>query len=304
MAVLAIPVASVYRLRARARNTRELRADAVRQAGGGRWTPCWFMFCACLLGALTGCKSITPTNYRTWAPDQNQLAWAEFHGDQVTVHNVRNCKYVTNEDYVVQLYDRTYDLNKVAYVDFTIVPFKQIPSLGHTMVTFGFDTGDHVLISIEIRKEAGEDYNPIKGFLRQYELMYVVADERDMIQLCAVYRDEDVYMYRVKATREQARAMFVDMLERANKLIDKPEFYNTLTNNCTNNIQRHVNRITPGRVPYQLGVLLPGLSDRLAYDLGLIDTDLPFEQAKERANISELAKRYEDSPDFSLMIRR
>ena len=157
---------------------------------------------------------------------------------------------------------------------------------------------------IEIRKEAGEDYDPIKGFLRQYELMYVVADERDMIQLCSVYRDEDVYMYRVKATREQARAMFVDMLQRANKLIDDPEFYNTLTNNCTNNIQRHVNRITPGRVPYQLGVLLPGLSDRLAYNLGLIDTDLPFEQAKERANISELARRYKDSPDFSLMIRR
>jgi hypothetical protein len=297
MAVLANSAASVSLLRAPARIEGELRANLPRRV--------WLPVGVCLLAALAGCKSITPTNYRTWAPDQSQLAWAEFHDDDhVTVHNIRNCKYVTNDDYVVQLYDKTFDLNSVAYVDFMIVPFEQIPSLGHTMVSFGCDNGDHVVVSVEIRKETGEEYDPIKGFFRQYELMYVIADERDIIQLCSVYRDEDVYMYRVKSTPQQARTMFVDMLERANKLVDKPEYYNTLTNNCTNNIQRHVNRITPGRIPYQLGVLLPGLSDRLAYDLGLIDTDLPFEEAKERANISELAKRYKDSPDFSLMIRR
>jgi len=247
---------------------------------------------------------VNPSNIRTWAPDQNQLAYAELDGDLVTVRNIRNCTYITQDNYIVDQYDKTFDLKTIRSVDFIMVPFNAMPSIAHTMLSFGFDTGDHVVVSVEIRKEDGEAYSPIKGFFRQYELMYVVADERDIIQLCAVYRDEDVYMYRAKATPSQVRTLFVDMMQRANKLIDEPEFYHTLTNNCTTNIQRHVNRISPSRVPYQLGVLLPGHADRLAYDQGLLETESSFEEAKRRARINDVAKIHRDSPDFSKKIRR
>jgi hypothetical protein len=282
------------------------RADALGRsarppaAGGLRG----LLFLAVLLPALlTGCKAVNPSNFRTWAPDQSQLAWAEFQGDQVTVHNVRNCSYVTQDHYAVNQYDKTFDLNTINSVDFVMVPFVDMPSIAHTMLSFGFDTGERVVVSVEIRKEDGEAYNPVKGFFRQYELMYVVADERDIIQLSAIHRDEDVYVYRAKADRKQCRALFVDMLQRANKLIDEPEFYHTVTNNCTTNIRGHVNRIAPGRIPYDVGVLLPGLSDRYAFNLGLIDTNLPYEKARERANISKLARQYKDHADFSQKIR-
>lgn len=271
--------------------------------GGRRARVCVFV-AALLAVSACGCKSINPSNFRTWAPDQGQLAFTEFQGDLATVHNVRHCKYVTQNDFIVDQYDKTYDLNSIRSVDFVMVPFADLPAIAHTMLSFGFDTGDYVVVSVEIRKEDGEAYSPVKGFFRQYEIMYVVADERDAIQLSAVYRDENVYVYRVKAPPEQVKALFVDVLKRGNKLIDEPEFYHTLTNNCTTNIRDHVNRIAPGRIPYDVGVMLPGLSDRHAYNLGLIDTNLSFEETKERANISELARRFKDSADFSQQIRR
>jgi len=139
--------------------------------------------------------------------------------------------------------------------------------------------------------------------LKQYELMYVVGDERDLIKLRTNYRKDDVYLYPVRATAEQRRTLFVSMLRRANALRERPEFYNTLTNTCTTNIVRHVNEISPRRVPLSFKVLLPGYSDQLAYDLGLIDTDLPFEQARQRYRVNARALQFADSARFSTLIR-
>ncbi|HET9234888.1 MAG TPA: DUF4105 domain-containing protein, partial [Candidatus Eisenbacteria bacterium] len=139
---------------------------------------------------------------------------------------------------------------------------------------------------------------------RQYELTYVVGDERDLIQLRTNHRRDPVYLYPVRASRERIREMFVTMLQRANHLREHPEYYNTLTNSCTTNIVRHINELIPGRVPWSYKVLLPGYSDELAYDLGLIDTDLPFPEAKQRYRIDDDALRAEGREDFSEQIRR
>ena len=268
-----------------------------------------------LLGLLllfAGCKSaqiapataaLFPSNDREWSPDQALLSTAKFRGDQVIVSNIRNCKHISDGEYVVDHYDKTFDLNKVQTVDFMVVPFTDMPSLAHTMLSFGMSNDEYLGLSIEIRKEKGETYNPLKGAMRQYELMYVVADERDMIRLRTdIYKDQ-VYMYRIKTTPEKAKALLVDVLQRANKLAKQPEFYDTLSNNCSNNLVAHVNKISPNKVPYTLDVLLPGSSDKLIYDLGLVDTTLPFSQAKAMGNINELAKKYSEAPDFSARIR-
>ena len=252
-----------------------------------------------------GCKAnqLTPSNDREWSPDQAVLSTAKIHGDRATVRNIRNCKYLGEGEYVVDYYDQTFDLKQAKSVDFLVVPFTDTPALAHTMLSFGFEGEQYVDLSIEIRKEQGETYNPLKGAMWQYELMYVIADERDVIRLRTdVYKDQ-VYLYRMKASPEQVRDLFVDVLKRANRLAKKPEFYDTINNNCTNNLVNHVNRLTPDKIPYTIDVLLPGTADRLVYDLGMIDTTRSFEETKAAARINDLAAQYGESPDFSTRIR-
>jgi hypothetical protein len=203
-------------------------------------------------------KTLKPSNNRAWSPELASLAQADFNGSKVTVHNIRNCKWRTLKDFTVSYYDKTLDLRKLRSVDFIVVPFNETPSLGHTMLSFGFEGDDYLAVSVEIRKELGEAYNPVAGFFQQYELIYVVADERDVIQRRVNCDLSDVYIYRSTATSEQARTLFADVMRRVNKLAKEPEFYDTVTNNCTTNIRNHVNHLKPDQVPYDYRVLLPG----------------------------------------------
>jgi hypothetical protein len=266
----------------------------------------------CLPGGAAGCaplmKMAAPSNVRDWEPDQAMLPYAEFRGRQVVVHNVRNCQYFDQDTYVVNYEDRTYDLADAKSVDFIMAPFYDMPRLAHTMLSFEFAPPDgppqHLAVSIEIRKEQGESYSAWKGSARQYELMYVLADERDVVQLRTNHRREDVYLYRTTATPEQAQMLLVDVLARTNQLATKPEFYETFRNNCTTNVVDHINRIHPQRLAYDVHVLLPGYSDQLAYDEGLIERHGSFEETKMRAYLNLRAQAAANRADFSQAIRR
>jgi hypothetical protein len=249
-------------------------------------------------------KSIKPSNDRDWTPEQAMLAYADVKGNRVTVHNIRDCRWRTSDDFDLSYYDRTFDLDKLTSVDFIVVPFNEIPSLGHTMLSFGFKGEDHLAVSVEIRKERGEAFSPVKGFFQQYEIIYVVASEHDVIQRRVNCDLCDVYLHRSTATPEQARKLFVDVMRRVNKLAKEPEFYDTLTNNCTTNIRGHINNLKPDEVPYDYRVLLPGYSDRLAYDLGLIERYGSFEETRLHARVNYQAYLYRDDPTFSQKIRR
>lgn len=260
-----------------------------------------------------GCKAVRtndvsdrllPSNFRDWAPEFATLPYAEFDGDRVMVHNIRNNEYLSDDDFVVQHYDREYDLSQLQTVDFFVVPFTGYEFMAHTMVSFGFADGNYLAISAEIRTEKGEKYSPVAGISRQFEITYVVADEKDVVRVRTRYRDADVYLYRTIATPEKARELFIDMMGRVNQLAAQPEFYDTITNNCTTNIVRHVNRVLPNRIPYSLEVLLPGFSDRYAYELGLLDRTVPFDELKRRAWINDLSEKYYDDPDYSNKIRQ
>jgi hypothetical protein len=249
-------------------------------------------------------KSFKPSNNREWTPDQAVMAEAEITGDTAKIHNIRNCRYRTIDDYDLAYYDKTFDLKKIKSVDFIVVPFNDIPGIAHTMISFGFENDEHLVTSVEIRKEKGEKYDPIKGFMRQYELIYVLGDERDLIPKYANHYLCEVYVYRSTATPEQAKELFVDVINRVDKLREQPEFYNTVSNNCTTNIRRHINHLKPDVVPYDYRVLLPGYSDSLAYDLGLIEHHGTFEQTKEYAKVNYQAYLFRDDPEFSKKIRR
>jgi hypothetical protein len=249
-------------------------------------------------------KTLKPSNNRDWVPEQARLADAKLSGDRLNIRNIRNCHWRTPTDFTVAYYDKTFDLKKLRSVDFVVVPFNETPNLGHTMLSFGFEGDEYLAVSVEIRKERGETFNPIFGSLRQYEVIYVVADERDVIQRRVSCDLSDVYAYRSTATPEQAQILFADVMRRVNKLAREPEFYNTLTNNCTTNIRNHINHLWPDRVPYDYRVLLPGNSDKLAYDLGLIERHGSYEETRLRARVNYQAYLHRDDSHFSRAIRQ
>lgn len=243
-----------------------------------------------------------PSNNRDWAGDQRVLARAAVRSPLVTVTHIRNFHYRSETEYTAAFYDKTFDLRELDSAWFFVEPFGK-GGAAHTFVSFGFADRDYLAVSVEIRKEKGESFSPLKGLLRQYELMYVIGDERDVVKLRTNFRKDPVHLYRINATQERIQRMFLSMLQRANGLAERPEFYNTLTSTCTTNLVRHVNEITPERVPFSMAVILPAQSDRLAYDLGLIDRSAPFAEVRARANINALAARYADDPAFSRRIR-
>jgi hypothetical protein len=257
------------------------------------------LLCAMLVVCALGCRGAKSQ----WSPNQAVLPTADISGQQVTVHNIRNTEYRTADDYTVRHYDKTFDLNQLDSVDFIVVPFDDVPGGAHTFLSFGFDQKDFVAVSVEVRRRPGEDFAPVKSLIQPTELMYVVGDERDLIQLRTIHWMSDVYMYRAQATRAQMQQLFTSMLNRANKLSQDPENYNLISNNCTTNIVRHINEIAPNKVPYTYQVLFPAYSDELAYNLKLIKIDQNFERTKLGARINEIAYVNRDREDFSARIR-
>lgn len=252
------------------------------------------LFAVFAVGALLQLL-IQPSNQRDWSPDQAQLASASFDGDQVIVRNVRNTRYRSSEDYDLHWETRSYDLRPLTRLWYVVEPFDDWRGPAHTLLSFGFGDGRHLAISVEIRRERGEAFSPLQGLLRQFELAYVVGDERDLIGLRAVHRGDAVHLYPLRAEPAVIRALLVDMLASANQLAEQPRFYNTLTANCTSTLLDHVEALAPGRIGLTWRAQLPGYSDDLAFDLGLIDTDLGRESFRAAHRIDDDARRAEQA---------
>lgn len=246
---------------------------------------------------------VRPRVDRDWTEDSARLPEVAFRGDTVAIRNVRNFDYRTTEQWTARWEERAYDLSQVESAWFVVEPFGDVRGPAHTFVSFGFRDGRYLAVSVEVRKEKGERYHPVKGLFRRYELMYVVGDERDLVRLRSNFRRDSVFLYRVATEPAKARALLEDMLRRADALRERPEFYNTLTSTCTTNIVAHVDRIAPERVPWSYKVLLPAFADELAYDIGLLDTSVPFAELRRRALINARAAAADTSPDFSALIR-
>jgi Domain of unknown function (DUF4105) len=262
----------------------------------------------CLVGfgiVLVWWLSLSPSNQRNWRADVAQTAWTEIDGDLATIHNLRNCDYRTETEYTDCWHDRTVDLSRIRGMDFLFVNWG-IPWVGHPMVSFDFEDGDHIAFSIEARYQEGESYSSILGFFRQYELILVAADERDVIRLRTNYRKgEDVYLYRTSVQPQTARAMFLTYIAYLNKLREHPEWYNALTKNCTTTIDRQIATKMSNPEPWSYQFLVNGTLDELLYNRGRLVTDgLPFHELKERGHINTAARAANQSPEFSASIRR
>jgi hypothetical protein len=260
---------------------------------------------ALFAAALGWWFGLEPSNDRDWVAENARLAYATVDGDAVTMHNVRNFSYRSETDFTPAYYDKRLDLSRLEGVDL-VASYWMGPSIAHVFVSFAFAGGDHLAVSIETRKEKGEGYSTIKGFFRQYELYYVVADERDVIGLRTNDRKdppEQVYVFRLKGTQESARRVFMDYVESINTLKARPEFYNSLTTNCTTTIWLH-SLVNPGHVPFSWKILASGHVPEFLYDLGrLEDRGLPFSELQRRSMVNARAQQADAAPDFSSRIR-
>jgi hypothetical protein len=249
-------------------------------------------------------STIPPRQDRDWAPEYARLPYATINGDQVTIHNIRNFDYRTETDFTPRYYGKTFDLRQLDSVD-VIASYWMGDAIAHIFLSFGFAGKDFLAISIETRRERHETYSTVAGFFKQYELFYVVADERDLIGLRTNYRKdppEDVYLYRTHAPPDNARRLFLDYIREINSLADKPEFYNALTTNCTTSILTHT-RVNQGGLPLSWKVLLSGYIPQYLYERAGIDTSLPFPELKRRSQINAAAQAANNAPDFSQRIR-
>jgi hypothetical protein len=262
------------------------------------------LFVVLLAVLVVSWSHIEASNDRNWVPENAVLAYASIDGNRITLHNIRNFDYRSETDFTPAYYDRTFDLQQLDSVDLFAV-YWMGPAIAHIFLSFGFADGNHVAISIEARKERGEGYSSVQGFFRQYELYYAVGDERDIVRLRTNYRHdppEQVHMYRLRGTREDAQRLFLEYLREINALKAQAQWYNSLTTNCTSNIWLHA-RVLPGHLPYSWKILLSGYVPGYLYEHGKLGTSLSFAELQQRAVINPRAKAADQAADFSRQIR-
>lgn len=247
----------------------------------------------------------TPSLDRSWSEDQKILASISFSWNTVDVKNIRNFQYKTANDYEVSYYDRVYDLEKIDSVYYIVEPFSDYDWPAHTMLSFWFEDWTYISVSAEIRKEVWEEFSAFLWLLNKYEIVYVIWDEKDLVKLRANVRKDIVRLYPIKADKEKIKKLFVLVMKRADYLSKTPEFYNTLYKTCTTSILDHVNELRDDKISwFDIRVLLPSDSDKIAYENWLIDTKLSLEEAREYYKINYLSEKYADNDNYSKMIRR
>ena len=265
------------------------------------WSGRYAAFAAVYAGVLVWWVTIRPSHDRPWRPEVAVLPRVTIDGDRVHITGVRNFKYRSQSDFDVRYEERDVLLSHLQTLDLFVSYWHDGP-VAHTFVSFDFDNAPPVSISIETRPEVGEGFDPIASLFKQFELIYLVGDEHDLVGVRAVHRKEDIFLYRVRTTPENARQLFLVYLQRINEIADRAEWYHLFSNSCTINIIRYASRVGPSR-GFDIRHFLNGFIDRYVYATGAIQTDLPFDELRRRSRINEAVKDACDAPDFSDRIR-
>ncbi len=244
---------------------------------------------------------LEPRNDRDWLPEVRRLATMQVAGDRLTVTNLRNFQYAADGVVEERWEERAYDLSGVVGLDLLVGDWGA-EMIVHTMLSWEFSDGRQLAVSIETRKEQGEGYSALRGFFRQFELYYVVADERDLVGVRTVVRGERVRLYRLAVTPDQARALLESYAGQVNRLAESPAWYNALDHNCTTSIRLHAVHLGIER-PWDWRILVNGRGEELLYRRGMIATSLPFEELRARSDVTMAAREAYAQPEFSRLLR-
>jgi uncharacterized protein DUF4105 len=258
-------------------------------------------FAGLFLGVLVWWISIRPSHHRPWRPEVAVMPRVSIDGDRVRITGVRNFEYRTKDDFTARYEEREVSVSSLTSIDFFVSYWTPGP-VGHTFLSFNFANAPPLCISIETRPEVGEGFSPIASLFKQFELIYVVGDERDIVRVRTNFRHDDVYLYHIRTSPENARRLFLVYLDRINELYSRPEFYHLLSNSCTINIVRYA-RATGKISGFDIRHFLNGFIDSYLYSIGAVDTTLPFSELRRRSLINDAAQAADDAPDFSERIR-
>jgi Domain of unknown function (DUF4105) len=268
----------------------------------GRFTVGVIAFTVALVGLLVWWTRLTPTNDHDWADDVARITTGTVDGSQVTLHDVRNFDWRSQTDYTQRWETRTYDLDHVRTVDM-IMSYWKGPAIAHMLISFGFDDGEQVVFSVEVRRQRTQAFSEIGGFFKEFELSIIAADERDVVRLRTNVRGEDVYLYRLQLPQEAMRSLFLGYVGEANSLIDSPRFYNTIAVNCTTLVYQMMKRIVGG-LPLDHRLLFSGYLPKYVYRVGGLDRRYSLEELRRLGRITERARISDRSESFSADIRR
>ena len=255
------------------------------------------------VGVIIGWNNMRPSNDRTWMPSVAKSPYATHKGSTIDIYNIRNFDYQIEHDFIENYYDKTFNLDKLESLSFILSYWDGGTAVAHTILSFGFKNGDYLAVSAETRLEKGEPQEFIPGFFNQYEMIYVLADERDIIRLRTNFRKEEVFLYPTRLNKEEVRQVFDVIIARVNKLYYQAEFYNTLTQNCFTSLRSDFRVIAPPKKRFDWRILANGYADQMLHENGTIDTDLSFPEAKKHFHINQYVSDDNSPDDFSLRIR-
>ncbi len=264
------------------------------------------LFVLRLMIAVRRFKLEQPMNERNWVNDNAQLTRVNIEGNTAHLVNVRDFRWRTTSDYDERWVERTVRIDQVSKIWLILEYFEpEKPQIAHTFLSFEFEDGQRLACSIEVRREQGERFHPLKGLGRNFELMYVWATEADAIGVRTRCRTRSItHLLEGNVLRDESKpALFRSYLNRTNALAEKPEWYNTITNTCTTNLVQHINDIYPGRVPMGLAWLLPGLSPEMMEREKLIRIEEDLATTMERSRIDERALSWDQENDFGDWVR-
>ena len=263
-------------------------------------------FAALFIGLLGWWAGLKPSHERDWIPELAHLPQMSVADNRLTVTNLRHFTWRSESDYDQRWETRSYDLSRIQGADL-FLSYWSGEAIAHLLLSFTFEDSEPLTISIEIRREKGEEWSALAGFFRNYEMAYVAADERDLIGLRTQARDEDTRLFRLNASPQQARDLLLAYAKDINQLAQQPRWYNTLTTNCTTVVYHLVGQVAPGwkfSLPLDPRVLLSGYLPGYLKDIGSVRQDMPLDELVKLSHIGEKARSLKpDSPDFSRVIR-
>jgi hypothetical protein len=260
------------------------------------------MAAGALAAGLIAFYAQAASHERDWVPEVSALPWAEIDGERVTLHNIRSCDYRSESDFDLRHRSDTFDLSRMTGVDLFQVYWGS-PAIAHTMLSFGFDDGRRICLSVETRRERGEMYDAIRGFFRQYEIIYIWGDETDLVRLRTDHRGETVYRYRLNVPLEKARAILLEYLRTTNDLRQTPQWYNALLDNCTTTLIGHARPIVNPDASIDWRWLANGYLHEVMHERGTLDSSVPLEQLRRDGLVNGRAPAELTGPEYSRRIR-